>query len=198
MPVIGFLNGASPDGYAPMVVAFRHGLNEAGYVEGRNVAIEFRWAEGQNDRLPALAADLVSRQVAVMAATSVPAALAAKAATTTIPIVFEGGADPVELGLVTSLNRPGGNVTGVFNFSASVEAKVFELLHGLIPNSSAIAVLVNPSSPNLAASTTKDMQAAARVLGQAVHILNASTEDEIDAAFANFGPTTGGCTVNRW
>jgi putative ABC transport system substrate-binding protein len=195
MPVIGFLNGASPDGYAPLVAAFRHGLNEAGYVEGRNVAIEFRWAEGQNDRLPALAADLVSRQVAVMAATSVPAALAAKAATTTIPIVFEGGADPVELGLVTSLNRPGGNVTGVINFTASVAAKVFELLHGLIPNSSVIAVLVNPTSPNLAASTTKDAQAAARILGQAVHILNASTEDEIDAAFATLAQLRAGALL---
>jgi putative ABC transport system substrate-binding protein len=167
-----------------MVVAFRQGLNEAGYVEGRNVAIEFRWAEGQNDRLPALAADLVSRQVAVMAATSVPAALAAKAATTTIPIVFEGGADPVELGLVASFNRPGGNVTGVSNFTAPVAAKVFELLHGLIPNPSVIAVLVNPTSPNLAASTTKDVQAAARALGQRILILNASTADEIDVAFA--------------
>jgi putative tryptophan/tyrosine transport system substrate-binding protein len=192
MPVIGFLNGASPDGYAPMVAAFRQGLNEAGYVEGRNVAIEFRWAEGQNDRLPALAADLVGRQVAAMAATSVPAALAAKAATNTIPIVFEGGADPVELGLVGSLNRPGGNVTGVSNFTASVAAKQFELLYGLIPNSSVIAVLVNPSSPNLAGSTTKDMQAAGRVLGQQIRILNASTEDEIDAAFATLAQLRAG------
>jgi putative ABC transport system substrate-binding protein len=128
-------------------------------------------------------ADLVSRQVAVMAATSVPAALAAKAATTTIPIVFEGGADPIELGLVASLNRPGGNVTGVINYTAPVATKVFELLHGLVPNSSVIALLVNPTSPNLAASTTKDMQAAARALGQQISILNASTADEIDAAF---------------
>jgi putative tryptophan/tyrosine transport system substrate-binding protein len=195
MPVIGFLNGASPDGYAPMVAAFRQGLNEAGYVEGRNVAIEFRWAEGQNDRLPALAAELVSRQVAVMAATSVPAALAAKAATSTIPIVFEGGADPVELGLVASLNRPGGNVTGVSNFTAPVAAKVFELLHGLIPNSSVIAVLVNPTSPNLAVSITKDMQAAGRVLGQQIRILNASTEDEIDAAFATLAQLRAGALL---
>jgi putative ABC transport system substrate-binding protein len=185
MPVIGFLNGASPDGYSPMVAAFRQGLNEGGYVEGRNVAIEYRWAEGQNDRLPALAADLVSRQVVVVAATGVPAALAAKAATTTIPIVFEGGADPVELGLVASFNQPGRNVTGVSNFTAPVAAKVFELLHGLIPNPSVIAVLVNPTSPNLAASTTKDVQAAARALGQQIVIMNASTADEIDVAFAN-------------
>jgi len=195
MPVVGFLNGASPDGYAPMVAAFRQGLNEAGYVEGRNVAIEFRWAEGQNDRLPALAADLVNRQVVVMAATSVPAALAAKAATSTIPIVFEGGADPVELGLVASLNRPGGNVTGVSNFTAPVAAKVFELLHGLIPNSSVIAVLVNPTSPNLAATTTKDMQVAGRALGQQILILNASTADEIDAVLASLAQQRAGALL---
>jgi putative ABC transport system substrate-binding protein len=195
MPVIGFLNRTTPASWDPFVDGFRKGLNEAGYVEGRNVAIEFRWAQGQNDRLPALAADLVSRQVAVMAATSVPAALAAKAATTTIPIVFEGGADPVELGLVASLNRPGGNVTGVSNFTAPVAAKVFELLHGLIPNSSVMAVLVNPTSPNLAASTTKDMQAAGRALGQQILILNASTADEIDAALATLAQQRAGALL---
>jgi putative ABC transport system substrate-binding protein len=184
MPLIGFLNGASPDGYASMVAAFRDGLNEAGYVEGRNVAIEFRWAQGHNDRLPALAADLVRRQVVAIATGGTASTLAAKAATTTIPIVFEGGADPVELGLVASLNRPGGNITGISNFSAPLAAKVFELLHGLIPNSSVIAVLVNPTSPDLALSITKDVQAAGRALGQQIRILNASTEDEIDAAFA--------------
>jgi putative ABC transport system substrate-binding protein len=194
MPVIGFLNGASPDGYAPMVAAFRHGLNETGYVEGRNVAIEFRWAEGQNDRLPALAADLVSRQVAVMAATSVPAALAAKASTTTIPIVFEG-ADPVELGLVASLNRPGGNVTGVSNFTAAMAAKAFELLHGLIPNAGLIAVLVNPTSPNLAASTTKDTESAGRALKQQIRIFNASTADEIDTALAALAQQRAGALL---
>ena len=185
MPVVGFLNGGTADGYAPMVAAFRQGLREAGYVEGQNVAIEFRWAEGKNDRLPDLAAELVGRQVAVIAATSGPGAVAGKAATTTIPIVFETGADPVEAGLVASLNRPGGNVTGVTNFSAELVAKVFELTHELVPSAAVVAVLVNPTSPNRAESDAKHMQAAGRALGQAVHILNASTEGEIDAAFAS-------------
>jgi putative ABC transport system substrate-binding protein len=184
MPVIGWLNASSPDGYRPMVTAFRQGLKESGYVEGQNVAIEYRWAEGQNNRLPALAADLVGRQVAVIAATTSSGAVAAKAATTTIPIVFEVGADPIELGLVATLHRPGGNVTGVSNFSGLLAGKVFELLHELIANSSLIAVLVNPISPNLARSTVKAMQAAGRALGQQILVLNASTEGEIDAAFA--------------
>jgi putative ABC transport system substrate-binding protein len=185
MPVIGFLSGGTPAGYAPLVAAFRQGLKEAGYIEGQNVAIEYRWAEEQNDRLPALAADLIARQVAVIAATSTPAAVAAKTAPTAIPIVFEAGVDPVELGLVGSLNRPGGNVTGVSNFTATLAAKVLELLHELVPNSTVIAVLVNPTSRNLAESTAKDMQAAGRALGKQIHILNASTEDQIDAAFAS-------------
>jgi putative ABC transport system substrate-binding protein len=195
MPLIGFLNGGSSDGYAPMVGAFREGPNEAGYVEGRNVAIEFRWAEGHNDRLSALADDLIRRQVVVIAAGGTASVLAAKAATTTIPIVFEGGADPVELGLVASLNRPGGNITGISNFSAPLAAKIFELLHGLIPNSSVIAVLVNPTSPNLALSITKDVQAAAGALGQQIRILNASTEDEIDTAFATLAELRAGALL---
>jgi putative ABC transport system substrate-binding protein len=196
LPTIGFLNGASPDGYyARMVASFGQGLNEAGYVEGQNVAIEFRWAEGRNDRLPALAADLVNRQVAVIAATSMPAALAAKAATTTIPIVFEGGADPVEFGLVDSLNRPGGNVTGVTNFSSSTAAKIFELLRELIPNSGMIAVLVNPTSPSLSLSTAKEAEAARRALGWQIQILNASTADEIDAAFATLAQLRAGALL---
>jgi putative ABC transport system substrate-binding protein len=195
LPTIGFLNGGSPDGFAPMVAAFRQGLNEAGYVEGQNVAIEFRWAEGRNDRLPALAADLVNRHVAVIAATSMPAALAAKAATTTIPIVFEGGADPVEFGLVASLNRPGGNVTGITNFSGSTAAKIFELLHELIPNSGMIAVLLNPTSPSLSLSIARDAEAARRALGRQIQILNASTGDEIDAAFATLAKLRAGALL---
>jgi putative ABC transport system substrate-binding protein len=184
MPVIGFLSGGTPTGYAPYAAAVRQGLKEAGYVEGQNLAIEYRWAEGRNDLLPALAADLVGRPVAVIAAAGASAALAAKAATTTIPIVFEGGSDPVELGLVTSLNRPGGNVTGVSNFSAVLVAKQFELLHEMVPNSAVIGVLVNPTNASLAESTARDAQAAGRSLGKQIHILNASTEDQIDAAFA--------------
>jgi putative ABC transport system substrate-binding protein len=158
MPVLGFLSGGTPRGYAFLVAAFREGLKEAGYVEGQNVAIEYRWAEEHNDRLSSLSADLVGRRVTVIAATSAPAALAARAATTTIPIVFEAGPDPVELGLVTSLNRPGGNVTGVSNFSPLLVAKEFELLHEMFPNSTVIGVLVNPTSPNLAESTSRDAQ----------------------------------------
>ena len=195
MPLIGFLNGASPEGYAPMVAAFREGLNEAGYVEGRNVTIEFRWAEGQTDRLPTLAYDLVHRQVSVIATGGIASALAAKAATTTIPIIFEGGGDPVELGLVASLNRPGANITGISNFSIALAAKNFELLHGLIPNSSVIAVLVNPTSPNLAVSVTKDVQAAGRALQRQVRILNASTQDEIDAAFVSLAQLHAGALL---
>ena len=186
MPVIGFLSSASSGPYTPFVSALHKGLKEAGYTEGQNVAIEYRWAEGQNDRLPALAADLVGRPVAVIAAGGVQAALAAKAATTTIPIVFEGGPDPVEVGLVTSLNRPGGNITGVSNFSTVLVAKQFELLHQTVPNSAVIGVLVNPSSPSLAEFTARDAQAAGRSLGMQIHILNASTKDQIDTAFASF------------
>jgi putative ABC transport system substrate-binding protein len=182
MPVIGFLNQASADGYRPMVAAFRQGLQEIGYVEGRTVAIEYRWAEGRSDRLPAMVADLVQRQVTVIAATSTPAALAAKAATTTIP-VFEVGGDPVQLGLVANLNRPGGNVTGVTQLSAVVASKRLELLHELVPTARVVAILVYPADP-VAEQQLRDSQAAAHTLGLNLHVLNASTEGDFDAVFA--------------
>jgi putative tryptophan/tyrosine transport system substrate-binding protein len=184
MPVIGFLNAAFAQSYAPMSAAFLKGLGEAGYLDGRNVTIEYRWAEGQNDRLPALAADLVQRQVAVIAATSTPAALAAKAATTTVPIVFETAADPVQLGLVASLNRPGGNVTGVTQTNVEVAPKRLELLHELLPAARVMALLVDPSDPAGAETTANQMQAAARTLGLELHVLNASAENDFDAVFA--------------
>jgi putative tryptophan/tyrosine transport system substrate-binding protein len=186
MPVIGFLAGGTSAGYAPYAAGFRQGLQEVGYIEGQNVAIEYRWAEGQNDRLPALADDLVGRPAAVIAAGGFQAALAAKAATTTIPIVFEGGLDPVELGLVTSIDRPGGNITGVSNFVALLVGKQIELLHETVPNSVVISVLVNPTSPNLTQSTVRDAQAAGRSLGTQINILNASTKEQIETAFASF------------
>jgi putative ABC transport system substrate-binding protein len=185
VPVVGFLNVASPEGYRPMVTAFRQGLQESGYVEGRNVAIEYRWAEGRSDRLPALAADLVHRQVAVIAATTTPAALAAKAATTTIPIVFETGGDPIQIGLVASLNRPGGNATGVSQLNTEVMPKRLELLHELLPTATAIALLVNPTNPALAEVVLRASRAAIQTLGLDLHVLNASAESDFDAVFAN-------------
>ena len=187
MPVIGFLNAASAQSYALPLAAFLKGLGEAGYVDARNVTIEYRWAEGQNDRLPALpalAADLVQRQVAVIAATSTPAALAAKAATTTVPIVFETAADPVQLGLVASLNRPGGNATGVTQTNLEIAPKRLELLHELLPAAHVMALLVDPSNPAVAETTANKMLAAARTLGLELHVLNASTESDFDAVFA--------------
>ena len=186
MPVIGFLSSGSPAPYAHLVRAFRQGLSEAGYVEGRNVAIEYRWADDQNDRLPALAADLASRQVSVIAAPgSTPAALAAKAASTTIPIVFFTGANPVQVGLVASLNRPGGNLTGVTSLNVEVGPKRLELLHELIPTATVVALLVNPTNPPLAETLASDLQAAARSLGLQLHVLQARTEGDFDTVFAN-------------
>jgi putative tryptophan/tyrosine transport system substrate-binding protein len=185
MPVIGFINAASLDGYRPQLAAFHRGLQGSGYVEGRNVTIEYRWADNQTDRLPALAADLVHRRVTVIAATSTPAAVAAKAATTTIPIVFEMGGDPIRLGLVANLNRPGGNVTGVTNLNAEVAPKRVELLHELVPTASVIALLVDPTDPGLAEPVSRASQAAAHALGLHLHVLNASSEGDFDTVFAN-------------
>jgi putative tryptophan/tyrosine transport system substrate-binding protein len=181
--VIGFLNSASPGPYAINVAAFHQGLKEAGYVDGHNVAIEYRWAEGQYDRLPAMADELIRRQVTVIAATSTPAALAARKATTVIPIVFTTSSDPVHLGLVASLSRPGGNVTGVTQLNVEVAPKRVELLHELVPAATVIAVLVNPTNPN-AETVTNDLHAAARARGLRSHVLHASSESEIDNAFA--------------
>ena len=185
LPMIGFLHSASPGPYARFMPAFHQGLKEAGYIEGGNVAVEYRWAEDRYDRLPALAADLVNRHVTVIAAVgSTPAALAAKAATTTIPIVFLVGVDPVAIGLVASLARPGGNLTGVANLTGEVGPKRLEMLHAVVPTATTIALLVNPSSPELAEPQLQEVQVAARSLGLQLHVLNASTEREIDMAFA--------------
>ena len=181
MPVIGFLNSASRAEWT--LAAFKKGLSETGYVEGQNVAIEYRWAEGQNDRLPALAADLVRGQVTVIAANSA-AAVAAKAATNRIPIVFNSGVDPVKIGLVASLNRPGGNLTGVSSLNVELGPKRLELLRELVPAATNIALLVNPTGPN-AEILTSDVQRAARTLGLQIHVLHASTERAFDAAFAS-------------
>jgi putative ABC transport system substrate-binding protein len=196
MPVVGFLNSASPEPYAHLVAVFRQGLNEAGFVEGRNVAIEYRWAEGHNDRLPALADDLVRRQVTVIAVPgSTPGALAAKAATMTIPIVFAMASDPVRLGLVTSLNRPGGNVTGVTLLGVELGPKQLELLHDLIPTATIMALLVNPTSPALAETQSQDLQAAALKLGLQLYVLHASTDGDFDRAFATLAELRAGGLV---
>jgi putative ABC transport system substrate-binding protein len=185
MPVIGFLNSASAGPFKQFVDAFRRGLNESGFVEGQNVMIDYRWAEGQYDRLPALAADLVHRNVAVIVATGGPAsALAAKAITTTTPIVFNLS-DPIRLGLVASLSRPGGNATGIGLFTVAVEPKKLELLHQLVPQAMVIGVLVNSRSPN-AESLSTSLQTAARTLGLQTYIVNAATRGELGAAFATF------------
>jgi putative tryptophan/tyrosine transport system substrate-binding protein len=185
MPVVGFLNVASAEGYRPMLDAFRQGLQESGYVEGRNVAIEYRWAEGRAEQLPAMVSDLVRRRVTVIAATTTQAALAAKAATTTVPIVFETGGDPIRLGLVTSLNRPGGNITGATQLNTEVTAKRLELLRELLPAARVIALMLNPTSPALGDIVLRSSQEAARSLGLELHVLNASTESEFDGIFAN-------------
>jgi putative ABC transport system substrate-binding protein len=183
MPVIGYLLSDLLEPERQFVAAFHRGLAETGYVEGRNVAIEYRSAESRNDRLPALAAELVRRQVAVIATSSTPGALAAKAATQTIPIVFGIGSDPVEIGLVASLNRPGGNLTGVSQLNVDIAAKRLEMLHELVPAATQIAVLVNPTNP-AGEALLREAQVAARALGVRLSVLNASSESEIDGAFA--------------
>jgi putative tryptophan/tyrosine transport system substrate-binding protein len=196
MPMIGFLSTASPRLYEHRLRPFREGLKEAGYVEGRNVEIDYRWAEAQDHRLPVLAAELVQRRVAVIvAAGGTPSAVAAKAATTTIPIVFGVAVDPVEVGLVASLNRPGGNVTGVTNLNVEVGPKRLELLHELLPSVTVIAVLVNPASPAIAELFLRSMQAAAHTLGLKLHVLHASTERDFDTAFATLVQLRAGALV---
>ena len=183
MPVIGFVSAGSPQGFERALAAFLKGLSETGFVDGHNVAIEYRWAEGQNDRLPPLVADLVQRKVNVIAATTTPAALAAKAATATIPVVFTTIADPVQIGLVTSLNRPGGNMTGATLLSVEVGPKLLELLHGLVPKATIMALLVNPTNPNVE-TQSRNLQVAALKLGLQPHIVNASTVRDFDTVFA--------------
>jgi putative tryptophan/tyrosine transport system substrate-binding protein len=193
MPVIGFLGGESPDRYADRLRGFRQGLSETGYVEGRNVAVEYRWAEGQNDRLPALVADLIRRNVNVIATGGgFPAALAAKAASTTIPIVFQVGSDPVQLGLVASLNRPGGNLTGVNSLNGELGPKQLELLHEIVPAATIIAFLSNPTNPG---NASNNLEAAARSLGLQLHELHASSERDFDAVFATLSQLRAGGLV---
>jgi putative ABC transport system substrate-binding protein len=190
LPVIGFLNSASAQAYARPLAAFRQGLNAAGYVDGRNVAIEYRWADGQYDRLPVMAAELVERQVAVIAANG-PAVLTAKAATATIPIVFTAGFDPIELGLIASLNRPGGNITGISILNAELGPKRLELLRELLPTATMVALLINPNNPS-AVTVSRELQAVARTIGLETHVLHASTEAELDAAFTTLGELRAG------
>jgi putative ABC transport system substrate-binding protein len=185
MPVIGFLSSASPDVYGIRLRAFHQGLKETGYIEGQNVAVEYRWAEGQNDRLPALAGELVQHQVSVIAAAGgTPGAVAAKNATATIPIVFGVAVDPVEVGLVASLNRPGGNLTGVTNLNVEVAPKRLELLHEVVPSATIVTLLVNPTSPSIAEPFSRATQAAATALGLQLHILEARSESDFDMVFA--------------
>jgi putative tryptophan/tyrosine transport system substrate-binding protein len=193
-PVIGFLNGASYDLSAFLMQAFHRGLGETGFVEGRNVAVEYRSADGQYNRLPDLAADLVRHNVNVIAATGTPTGLPAKAATTTIPIVFVTGSDPVEQGLVASLDKPGGNLTGATTLAVELGQKRMELLHEMVPTASLIAVLVNQKGPNLA-SVSRDLEGAARTLNLPIHVLQASNDSELDTAFASLAAQGAGALV---
>jgi putative ABC transport system substrate-binding protein len=195
MPVIGFLNAFSARNADKQLTAFLKGLGESGYVEGHNVAIEYRWAESRFDRLPAMMADLVHRQVAVIAATTTPAALAAKTVTTTIPIVFETASDPVRLGLVANLNRPGGNVTGITSLSVEMGPKRLELLHELVPNARVIGLLVNQADTTVAQPQLRAIQSAADSLGVGLQVVNASSEHDFDGAFAKLAELRAGGLV---
>ena len=195
IPVVGFVNVASRRGYERPLSAFLKGLSETGYVDGQNVVIEYRWAEGRSERLSAMVADLVHDRVAVIAATSTPAALAAKAVTATIPIVFEMGGDPIRLGLVPSLNRPGGNVTGVTQLNVEVAPKRLEYLHELLPTATVMALLINPANPAVAEPQSKEMLSAAHSLGLDLQVLNASTERDFDEVFATLSRLRAGGLV---
>jgi len=184
MPVIGFLNSGSPDPQGDRVRGFRQGLSEAGYDEGRNVTIEYRWAEGRNDRLPELAAELVRRRVSLLAPVGIPASLAAKQATTTIPIVFSIAADPVEAGLVPSLSRPSGNLTGVTSLNVELAPKKLEMLHALLPGAKSIALMVNPTNPIVADTQSRELRVAAASLALQLHVVEAGTEQDFESAFA--------------
>ena len=184
MPVVGFLNAQSARDSERQLAAFLDGLAEAGYVDGRNVKIEYRWAENHSDRLPALIADLVEKKATVIAATSTPAALAAKAAKTTIPIVFETGFDPIQLGLVTNLNKPGENITGITQLNALVTPKRLELLHELVPKANVVGLLVNPANPTLSETETNGAMSAAHSFSITLHVLNARNEGDFEGAFA--------------
>ena len=195
MPVVGFLGSDSPDLYTDRLRAFRQGLKEGGYIESENVAIEYRWAKGKNNQLPALAADLVRLRAVVLVGSTTPSVLALKEATTSIPIVFFVAGDPIALGLVARLNRPGGNITGTTALTLEVGTKWLQLLHETVPTATAFAVLVNPTSPALAEAQTKDLQAAARTLGLQVHFLNASTDRDFETAFATIAELRAGGLV---
>src|SRR5262252_2045296 len=195
MPVIGLLGSATAREWAPSVAAFLRGLSEAGFAEGRDVAIEYRWADNQYDRLPSLAAELIRRQVSVIAALTTPSAIAAKAATTAIPIVFTTIADPVQIGLVASLNHPGGNLTGVTILNVEIVPKMLELLHEVVPAATTMAALVNPTNPN-ADTWSTSLQVAARTLGLELNVLKVSTDRDIDRAFATLNPLhVGGLAI---
>ena len=195
LPTIGFVGPDSPDSYGVILRAFRVGLRATGFIEGQNVAIEYRWAEGRNDKLPVLTADLVRNQVALIVAPTTPSVLAAKAATKTIPIVFFTAGDPIDLGLVTSLRRPDSNLTGATTLTLEVAPKWLQFLHEMVPAATSLAVLVNPTSPNLAETQSRDLQAAARTRGLPLHVLRASTEPEFDAVFESIARLRAGGLV---